>query len=243
MGGIDAFSVVTQPYNAPFLRLPPSESPETFFAVEKNNLFAARTRMLQKMDRYNAWRGYNVVEALAFPHYDSRPRFASFPQSAETYLRGTDEEGRFSQPEGSLLVEKATTETCVREEPEDVKRIREDTNTKRLPCYPIANGHSIVLNYGGLDVLKALSPEEEGGGTLRWDTYMPNVPDKDYLQYAPGKTQFTPGSFTGDENTMAGDRSSTSEYKGARIFSRLDALGLPNPTESGNGDEGGLFRS
>ena len=29
--GIDAFSIVTQPYNAPFMRLPASEAPETFF--------------------------------------------------------------------------------------------------------------------------------------------------------------------------------------------------------------------
>ena len=36
--GIDAFSIVTQSYNAPFLRLPPLENPETFFAKEKNDL-------------------------------------------------------------------------------------------------------------------------------------------------------------------------------------------------------------
>ena len=82
--GIDAFSVVTQPYNAPFLRLPPSETPETFFAKEKNDLLSARTQMLENMSRYGAWRGFRVIEAMAFPHYDARPRFASFPQSAET---------------------------------------------------------------------------------------------------------------------------------------------------------------
>jgi hypothetical protein len=238
--GIDAFSIVTQPYNAPFLKLPPSESPDTFFAQEKNNLSTARTRMLEKMNEYGAWRGYNVVEALSFPHYDSRPRFASFPQSAETYLRATDEEGRFQQSKGSLLVGKDKNE---RAEPADVKKIREDTNTKQLPCYPIANGHSIVLPCGGLEVVNALSPEEEGGGTLHWDSYMPNVPDKDYLQYTPGRSQFTAGSFTGDANTMAGDRSSTSEFNGARIFSRLEALGLPNPISSSKGEAGGLFRS
>ena len=238
--GIDAFSIVTQPYNAPFLKLPPSEKPETFFALEKNDLVTARTKMLEKMKEYGAWRGYHVVEALAFPHYDSRPRFASFPQSAETFLRATDEEGRFHQLNGSLLVGK---DKSTRVEPEDVKAIREEANNKQLPCYPIANGHSIVLECGGLKVVQALSPEEEGGGTLHWDTYMPNVPDKDYLQYATGRTQFTTGSFTDDDNTMAGDRSSTSEYNGARIFSRLDALGLPNPIGSGKGEEGGLFRS
>ena len=238
--GIDAFSVVTQPYNAPFVRLPPSETPETFFASEKNNLSTARTKMLEKMNEYGAWRGYRVVEALSFPHYDSRPRFESFPQSAETYLRATDEEGRFYQMNGSLLVASSNNE---RTEPEEIKLIREETNAKKLPCYPIANGHSIVLDCGGLEVVEALSPEEEGRGTLHWDSYMPNVPDKDYLQYAPGRTQFTPRSFTDDKNAMAGDRSSTSEYNGARIFSRLDALGLPNPMRSRKGEKGDLFRS
>ena len=177
--------------------------------------------MLEKMNEYGAWRGYNVVEALSFPHYDSRPRFASFPQSAETYLRATDESGRFQQSEGSLLVGNDKNE---RAEPADVKKIRTDTNTKLLPCYPIANGHSIVLPCGGLEVVDALSPEEEGSGTMHWDSYMPNVPDKDYLQFAPGRSQFTVGSFTGNDNTIAGDRSLTSEYNGARIFARLEAL-------------------
>jgi len=127
--GIDAFSIVTQPYNAPFLKLPPSESSETFFASEKNNLSTARTRMLEKMNEYGAWRGYNVVEALSFPHYDSRPRFASFPQSAETYLRATDEEGRFQQSKGSLLLGNDKNE---RAEPAEVRTIREDTNTKKI---------------------------------------------------------------------------------------------------------------
>lgn len=68
--------------------------------------------------------------------------------------------------------------------------------------------------------------------------YMPYVPDKDYLQFASGRSQFTVGSFTDDANTMAGDRSTTSEYNGARIFSRLNALGLPSTEEAGS-----LFRS
>lgn len=246
--GIDAFSIVTQPYNAPYLKLPPSESPDTFFVLEheKNNLSTARTKMLSKMNEYGAWRGYNVVEALAFPHYDSRPRFASFPQSAESYLRATDDEGRFSQPKGSLLVGKGKdNDKDERAEPADVTKIREDTNQNKLPCYPIANGHSIILQCGGLEVVQALSPEEEGGGILHWDSYMPNVPDKDYLQYAPGRTQFTIGSFTEDANTMPGDRSSTSEYNGVRILSRLDALGLPNPTSTSTRtvEAGDLFRS
>ena len=46
--------MVTQPYNAPFVRLPPSETPETFFAQEKNDLLAARLRMLEHMARYGA---------------------------------------------------------------------------------------------------------------------------------------------------------------------------------------------
>jgi len=238
--GIDAFSIVTQPYNEPFVRLPPSETPDTFYAKEKNSLLKARTKMLEKMNEYGAWRGYNVIEALAFPHYDSRPRFASFPQSAETYLRATDDEGRFHQMNGSLLV---GSEANQRTEPKDVNEVREDTNSKELPCYPIANGHSIVFEYGGLKLVQALSPEEEDQGTMHWDSYMPNVSDKDYLQYTPGRIQFTVGAFTNDKNTMAGDRSSTSEYNGARIFSRLDALGLPNPMKSRKGDQEGLFRS
>jgi hypothetical protein len=236
--GIDAFSVVTQPYNAPYLRLPPSETFETFFASEKNDLAAARTKMLEKMRQYSAWRGYHVVEALAFPHYDARPRLASFPQSAETYLRATDEEGRFAQLEGSLLVGKCRDE---RTEPEDVAKLREETNAKQLPCYPVANGHAFVMKCGGLEVVESLSPEEEGQGILHWDTYMPYVPDMEYAQFAPGRCQFEAGSFTGDANTMAGDRSS--EYNGGRIFSRLETLGLPNPNKNNEGKAGCLFRT
>jgi len=239
--GIDAFSVVTQPYNSPFVRLPPSETPDTFFASEKNNLFGARTQMLNKMHQYGAWRGYNVVEALAFPHYDARPRVASFPQSAETYLRATDAEGRFAQPEGSLLVGKTKDKRIERE---DVTRLREATNAKGLPCYPVANGHAFVMDCGGLKVLETLSPEEEGEGILHWDTYMPFVPDEDHLQYESGRNQFTVGSFTSDADTLAGDRSSSNDdYKGDRIFSRLEALGLPNPNASSEGHAGRLFRS
>ena len=80
---------------------------------------------------------------------------------------------------------------------------------------------------------EALSPEEEGAGILHWDTYMPYVPDEDWESYAPGRDRFAAGSFTGDEDTVAGDRSW--EYDGARIFARLEALGLPNP---GGADEG-----
>ena len=241
--GIDAFSVVTQPYNAPFVRLPPSETPDTFFASTKNDLFTARTKMLEKMRRYGAWRGYRVVEALAFPHYDSRPRFSSFPQSAETYLRATDSEGRFAQPEGSLLVP-ARAGGGERAEPADVRELREATNARKLPCYPVANGHAFVMRCGGLEVAEALSPEEEGEGILHWDTYMPYVPDRDHRQFATGRTRFTAGSFTGDMDTVAGDRSSApGDYRGVRIFSRLEALKLPNPNRNHEGEAGRLFRS
>ena len=87
------------------MRLPPSQAPETFFVSpdEKNDLLSARTKMLENMARYDAWKGYNAVATSAFPHYDARPNRASFPQSAETYLRATDERGRFAQLEASLV--------------------------------------------------------------------------------------------------------------------------------------------
>ena len=238
--GIDAFSIVTQPYNAPFLRLPPSETAETFFVAEKekNDLLSSRTKMLENMARYDAWRGYRAVEAMAFPHYDARPRFASFPQSAETYLRATNEKGQFAQLQASLLVGPRGGE---RTEPADVRRLREETNAASLPCYPTANGHAIVLEAGGLAVVEALSPEEEGAGVLHFDTYMPYVPNKDWANYAPGRSQFPAGAFTVDRDTVAGDRSS--EYDGARIFSRLEALGLPNPGATDEGAPGRLFRT
>jgi hypothetical protein len=236
--GIDAFSIVTQQYNAPFMRLPPSESPETFFAKEKNDLLSARTKMLENMSKHDAWRGFRAVEALAFPHYDARPRVASFPQSAETYLRATNERGQFAQAEASLLVGARGGE---RAEPEDVTRLREETNAKSLPCYPIANGHAILMEAGGLGVEEALSPVEEGAGVLHWDTYMPYVGNEDWANFAPGRDQFAAGSFTGDEDTIAGDRSS--DYDGVRIFSRLEALGLPNPGVNDEGAPGRLFRS
>ena len=236
--GIDAFSIVTQPYNAPFLRLPPMEKPESFFAEEKNDLLLARTKMLENMSRYDAWRGYRVVEALAFPHYDARPRFASFPQSAETYLRATNDRGLFAQDEASLLVGSRGDE---RWEPSEVTKLREETNTASLPCYPVANGHAILMECGGLRVVEALSPEEEGAGVLHWDTYMPYVTNENWRHYEPARKQFAPGSFTSDKDTMAGDRSE--EYNGVRIFSRLEALGLPNPGATEDGAPGRLFRA
>jgi hypothetical protein len=244
--GIDAFSIVTQPYNAPFMRLPPLETPETFFVTpqEKNDLLSARTKMLENMSKHDAWRGFRAVEALAFPHYDARPRVASFPQSAETYLRATNERGQFAQAEASLLVGARGGE---RAEPEDVTRLREETNAKSLPCYPIANGHAIMMEAGGMGVEEALSPVEEGAGVLHWDTYMPYVDNKDWANYASGRDQFAAGSFTGDEDTIAGDRSSdydgVSDFNGVRIFSRLEALGLPNPGVNDEGAPGKLFRS
>ena len=238
--GIDAFSIVTQPYNAPFMRLPPFVAPETFFVADakKNDLMSARTKMLENMARYGAWCGYRVVEAMAFPHYDARPRFASFPQSAETYLRATDEKGRFAQKEASLLVGERGGE---RFEPPDVTKLREDTNAASLPCYPIANGHAILMECGGLNVVEALSPEEEGSGILHWDTYMPYVPNDGWTHYEPGRGRFPAGLFLSDKDTMAGDRSA--KYNGARIFPRLAALGLPNPGATGEGAPGRLFRS
>ena len=236
--GIDAFSIVTQSYNAPFLRLPPFESPETFFAKEKNDLLSARTKMLDNMSRHGGWRGYRAVEALAFPHYDARPRAASFPQSAETYLRGTNEKGLFAQREASLLVGPREGQ---REEPVEVTKLREETNGASLPCYPIANGHAILMECGGMDVVEALSPVEEGAGILHWDTYMPYVLNENWVHYETGRDSFAAGSFTSDKDTMAGDRSS--EYDGIRLFSRLEALGLPNPGGTNEGSPGLLFRT
>ena len=128
-----------------------------------------------------------------------------------------------------------------RAEPADVTRLREETNAASLPCFPVANGHAILMDFGGLSATEALSPEEEAAGILHWDTYMPYVPDKDWAQYAPGRDRFEPGSFTGDEDTVAGDRSA--DYNGARIFARLEALGLPNPGGTDEGAPGRLFRT
>jgi hypothetical protein len=236
--GIDAFSIVTQPYNAPYMRLPPCETPETFFVKEKNDLYSARMKMLENMSRHGGWFGYRVVEALAFPHYDARPRFASFPQSAETYLRATNEKGQFAQHKASLLIGKREGD---RYEPADVTKLRKETNAALLPCYPIANGHAILMESGGLRVEEALSPEEEGSGILHWDTYMPYVPNENWSHFEQGRTQFAAGSFTSDKDTLAGDRSS--EYDGVRIFSRLKALGLPSPDATGEGAPGRLFRT
>ena len=59
---------------------------------------------------------------------------------------------------------------------------------------------------------------------------------------AQGRDRFAAGSFTGDKETVAGDRSS--EYDGVRIFSRLEALGLPNPGAADvEGAPGRLFRT
>ena len=118
---------------------------------------------------------------------------------------------------------------------------KEETNAASLPCYPVANGHAILMECGGLGVEEALSPAEEGAGILHWDTYMPYVPDKEWVQYEQGRDRFAAGSFTGDKDTVAGDRSS--EYDGVRIFSRLEALGLPNPGAADEGAPGRLFRT
>ena len=153
-------------------------------------------------------------------------------------LRATNERGLFAQTEASLLVGPRGGEKA---EPAEVTRLREETNAAALPCYPVANGHAILMECGGLGVVEALSPEEEDAGILHWDTYMPYVPDADWAQYAPGRDSFFAGSFTGDEDTVAADRSS--EYDGVRIFSRLEALGLPNPAATDEGAPGRLFRT
>lgn len=259
--GIDAFSIITQPYNHPFLKLPPWQPASSFFVPpkDKNNLLKSRGKMLENMRRWGAWRGWNVVKGLTLPHYDSRPRFESFPQSAETYLCATDERGIFHQMKPSLLVgmtddeeDNISSNNNNREEPIDIRKLRDETNQKQLPCYPIANGHCIVLPYQGslkITTPDTLSPKEESKGTLKWDTYMPNVKDENWDQYKSGRKEFMVGCFTNDDNTMAGDRSTLTEYNGARIISRLYGLGLLNPRDNLGGEEGrkgeggGLFQS
>ena len=232
---IDAFSHSVQPYNAKFVRLPPSETPETFYvsglseaerADPDTLLFASRQHMLAKMEQYGGWEGFNVVSALTFPHYDARPSIESFPQSAATYLRGTDEQGRFCQLEGTLLVGPTPEK---RKEAPDVQRLREGSNAAKKKVMLIANGHSLVLDYGGSEPRHCLSPEEEGvDGVLHWETYMPVLPDPTYAFYGDGCKKFPAGAISG--TAVAGDRSVTKGgYCGGRVVSRLLELGLPSP--------------
>ena len=166
----------------------------------------------------------------------------SFPHSAQKYLNGTDENGNFNQEQPTLLVSG--------EEPNDVCCIREQSNSQKIHVLLIANGHTVVLNSGydtncptfseksSENVLETCSPYEEGQvGAVHWDTYMPIVPDKDYAAYQPGRKMFTKGSLSG--SAVAGDRSITGEYCGARVISRLKALNLPYPEEH----EEGVFRT
>ena len=99
------------------------------------------------------------------------------------------------------------------------------------------------MHYGGVQVVDTLSPVEEGKWILQWDTYMPYEPDQEYCQFAQGRTAFTPRSFTGDVETITGDRSSSVEfgrtYNGAQLFSRLEALGLPTPSSTEEEEEEG----
>ena len=98
------------------------------------------------------------------------------------------------------------------------------------------------MECGGLNVVEALSPIEEGKGILHWDTYMPYVSNENWVHYEAGRESFAKGSFTSDKDTSyTGDRSS--EYEGSRIFSRLEALGLPNPGGTDEGAVGRLFRT
>ena len=60
---------------------------------------------------------------------------------------------------------------------------------------PVANGHAITMECGGLEVIETLSPIEEGAGILHWDTYMPYVDNKDWTHHAPGRVSFAAGSF------------------------------------------------
>eukprot|EP00928_Gymnodinium_smaydae_P014767 TRINITY_DN15428_c0_g6_i1.p1 TRINITY_DN15428_c0_g6~~TRINITY_DN15428_c0_g6_i1.p1 ORF type:complete len:559 (-),score=62.53 TRINITY_DN15428_c0_g6_i1:91-1767(-) len=236
---IDAFSQSVQPYNAPYVRLPPSESADTFYVRyaegKKNDLSTSRHHMLSKMRQYDGWSGFSITGTmLTFPHYDARPAVASFPQSAETYLRATDKVARHAQPNPSFLICGA--------EPADVRELRERTNDAKPTVLLIANGHAIVISFGeSSKVLETCSPEEEGQtGPLHWDTYMPPVPSAEYKFYADeyesGRTQFTAGAISG--TGVAGDRREDGEWRGARVISRLKALGLPHP-EVG---EEGLFR-
>jgi len=236
---IDSFSHCCQPYNAPWVRLPPSEKQSDFFvgAVNKNDLRVSRERMLALMNKYKGWTGFRVVEPLTFPHYDSRPTFASFPQSAETYLSNTSDGALFKQEDATLLVNGT--------EPDDVKQLREKTCADKIEVLLIANGHSVVLSGGGVRVAEVHSPEEEGQpGPLHFDTYMPVVDNGRYEHYEQGMTKFEAGMLA---KAVAGDRSatkavgkgvdevdgatngagSTSGYGGSRVLSRLAALGLP----------------
>jgi len=239
---IDAFSHSVQPYNSAYVKLPPSETSETFFLPleKKNDLFESRMHMLAKMRQYFAWDGFKVVEVLTFPHYDSRPTFASFPQSAATYLAATDDKGFFQQDHGTMVVGRKKDEE--RHEPEDMKSLRESTNAKKIPTLLIANGHSVVLHASGTKVEFAMSPEEEGQpGPLHWDTYMPLVSDKRFAEYAvkPGegpRTKFSAGAIS--RTGVAGERSMEGDYRGGRVVPRLQALGLPSPAVG----EEGLFQ-
>lgn len=268
--GIDAFSHSVQPYNRDFVRLPPSEERDGMFFLadsDRNQLRASRLHMLARMRGAGAWDGFDIIgDKMFFPHYDSRPCYQSFPQSAEYYLRATDESGRYCQLEPSFFVPAAESavidSSC---EPEDVRCLREATNglsddsSSRFPVIPIANGHAVGLRPGAAAGASSdqgeydiFSPEEEGlpGQKLHWDTYMPMVKDPLYSQYEPGRrTHFTAGTISRCSAVMAGDRSGTfvnmdnaqqsATYGGARIISRLRALGLPHPSP----DDEGVFYS
>ena len=233
---IDAFSHSIQPYNAPYVKLPPSENVETFFIKEENqnDLYESRCHMLKKMKQYNAWQGFRVVECLTFPHYDSRPTSASFPQSAETYLRATDDDGKFCQQRASFKIGKEDVNS--RLEPEDVQEFRTKTNENKTPVPLIANGHSVCLIAGGSYAKETQSPAEEGqAGPLNWDTYMPAVGDDEqgYGHYnkpgEPRRSKFASGVIS--QKAVAGDRSigdrNDHNYNGSRVISRLQGLGLP----------------
>ena len=125
---------------------------------------------------------------LMFPHYDSRPTFKSFPQSAETYLRATNDAGEYQQDGVSFALADG-------DEPESVQALRLQTNAQHIPVVPIANGHAVGFTFGGNKVSATFSPEEEGqSGALHYDTYLPPVKlDAAWSVYAPGRTKFGKG--------------------------------------------------
>ena len=59
------------------------------------------------------------------------------------------------------------------------------------------------MECGGLNVVEALSPIEEGKGILHWDTYMPYVSNENWVHYEAGRESFAKGSFTSDKDLQS----------------------------------------
>ena len=116
--------------------------------------------------------------------------------------------------------------------------VREKTNAQHVPCYPVANGHGVYDALRRCPGGRHLVSRRRGKRDLTvGHLYAIYVPDQEYRQFAQGRTPFTPGSFTGNVETIADDRSSSVEsgrtYIGARLLLRLEALGLPTPSSYG----------